>query len=71
VIEISLVWMGIELVINPSEINFDMTFTKILVFGEELFEFESNMNNRKSNSNWNWNLNSKQYYTIKENRKFL
>jgi hypothetical protein len=28
VIEVSLVWMGIELVINPSAINFDMTFTK-------------------------------------------
>jgi hypothetical protein len=69
VIEVSLVLMRIELVINSSAINFDMSFAKFLGFGEKQFKFNSNMNNKKSNNNLNWNLNSKHSYTIKENRK--
>jgi hypothetical protein len=39
VIEVSLVSMGVELVIDMSAINFDMTFAKLLCFGKKQFEF--------------------------------
>jgi hypothetical protein len=35
VIEVSLMSMGIELVIDMSAINYDMTFAKFLGFGEK------------------------------------
>jgi hypothetical protein len=38
--------MGIELVIDMSAINYDMTFAKFLGFGEKQFEFNSNMNKK-------------------------
>jgi hypothetical protein len=63
------VLMGIELVIDMSAINFDMTFTKFLKFGEKQFKFNSNMNKKKSNNILNLSLNSKHSYIIKLNKK--
>jgi hypothetical protein len=41
VINVSLVSMRIELVIDMSAINFDITFAKFSGFGEKQFEFKS------------------------------
>jgi hypothetical protein len=54
--------IGIELVIDMSAMNFDMTFAKFLGFGEKQFNFNSNMYKKNSNNNLNSSLNYKHSY---------
>jgi hypothetical protein len=45
---------GIELVIDVSATNFNMTFVELLCFRVKQFEFSSNMNSMNSNNNLNF-----------------